>query len=182
MSLSLVRPISEEVGRVSFARGTMREMEKREIIVKTIADLESEAVRAVGALAPQEKGGLGSPQSGATLVTLSGELGAGKTAFTKAVAKALGITDTVNSPTFVLEKIYKLGHPMSKFKNLVHIDAYRLESGADLAALAFADLMRDPGNLILLEWPEMVQDGLPQPAAHISFVARDDGSRVMSYG
>ena len=142
----------------------------------TLAELEGEAARFARAVAPAERG--------ATLVTLSGELGAGKTAFTKAVAKALGIEETVTSPTFVIEKIYslprELGGPTPKFARLVHIDAYRLESGADLSPLGFDELMKDPSNLVLLEWPEMVADALPPAAVRITLSPNADGSRTFS--
>lgn len=143
-----------------------------ERLLATLTELEAEAARFVGTLAP-------SPQ-GATLVTLSGELGAGKTAFTQAVARSLGVVETVTSPTFVLEKIYLLPEG-ERFKRLVHIDAYRLEKGTDLAPLGFDELMRDSGNLMLLEWPEKVSDALPAPTASISFIVNSDESRVISY-
>ncbi len=142
-----------------------------ERLLTTLAELEAEAARFAGSLTPREEG--------ATLVTLAGELGAGKTAFTQAVAKALGVEESVTSPTFVLEKIY--GLTKSIFKRLIHIDAYRLEKGADLAALGFDELMQDAGNLILLEWPERVVDALPDPAVKISIVVNADDSRTFSY-
>lgn len=143
--------------------------------VRTLAEFEAEAARFARFLAPRELG--------ATLVTLSGELGAGKTAFTKAVARALGIEEVVTSPTFVLEKIYllPLGGQASKFERLIHIDAYRLSGGNDLAPLGFDELMRDAGNLILLEWPEKVADALPAPAVRILLAEVPDGSRDISY-
>ena len=70
---------------------------------------------------------------------------------------------------------------MSKFRRLVHIDAYRLERGSDLAPLGFDELMQNSGNLILLEWPERVADALPGVARHISFKMLPDGSREISY-
>ncbi|MHB8710310.1 MAG: tRNA (adenosine(37)-N6)-threonylcarbamoyltransferase complex ATPase subunit type 1 TsaE [Minisyncoccota bacterium] len=146
--------------------------------VKTLAEFETEAERFANDLAPSPRG--------ATLVTLSGELGAGKTAFTKVVARAFGVEETVNSPTFVLEKIYLLpptyGFTKPLFKRLIHIDAYRLSKGSDLAPLGFDELMRDADNLILLEWPEKVADALPVPAAEISFAVLPDGARMISYG
>ena len=145
-----------------------------EITIRTLPELEAEATRFAASLAPREEG--------ATLVTLSGELGAGKTAFTKALALALGVEETVTSPTFVLEKIYKLGHPMSKFKHLVHIDAYRLESGAELAALGFDEILLGAGNLVVFEWPERAGDVLLAPAVRVSLVVNEDGSRTISYG
>ncbi|HEX8946638.1 MAG TPA: tRNA (adenosine(37)-N6)-threonylcarbamoyltransferase complex ATPase subunit type 1 TsaE [Candidatus Paceibacterota bacterium] len=140
--------------------------------IATIEDLEKEAARFALSLSPRE--------GKATLVTLSGELGAGKTAFTKAVAKALGVTEPVTSPTFVLEKIYPLA-PSMAFERLVHIDAYRLETDNSLAALGFAERMADPKNIILFEWPEQVADALPEPAVHISFEILPDESRKITY-
>ena len=139
--------------------------------IRTLVELEAEAARFARGLASRERG--------ATLVTLQGELGAGKTAFTQAVARALDVTETVTSPTFVLEKIYLLNG--RQFKRLIHIDAYRLEKAGDLAPLGFDELVQDAGNLILLEWPEKVSDALPIPAVRISFVAHTDGSRTITY-
>lgn len=118
---------------------------------------------------------------GATLVTLSGELGAGKTAFTKAAAEELGLTGLVTSPTFVLEKIYALPEG-GAFSRLVHIDAYRLSSHVDLHTIGFEEVMEDPKNLVLLEWPEKVSPGLPTAAASLSFEVRPEGGRTISYG
>jgi len=144
-----------------------------EKIIKTLEELEEEVTSFIHSLIPSRQR--------ATLVTLAGELGAGKTAFVKAVSRALGITEVVNSPTFVLEKIYQLGGETPKFVRLVHIDAYRLESGADLTPLGFDELMRDKRNLILLEWPGEVTDALPEPAVKIFLIANPDGSRIISY-
>lgn len=118
--------------------------------------------------------------SGATLVTLSGELGAGKTSFTQGVARVLGVEDNVTSPTFVLEKVYELPEN-SSFKRLIHIDAYRLESGAALRPLGFDELMKDKNNLILLEWPERVADMLPEAAHRITLEVLSDNTRKITY-
>ena len=69
----------------------------------------------------------------AVVVALRGDLGAGKTAFTQEAGKVLGITDRMQSPTFVIEKIYPILY--RGFKNLIHIDAYRLEKGEELEHL-----------------------------------------------
>ncbi len=103
----------------------------------------------------------------ALIVGLSGHLGAGKTAFVKAVGKALGVKDDITSPTFVLMKTYGFGsnggnEPSSQdgvkfpwnWKRLVHIDAYRLEQAEELEALGWEDLVADRNNLIMVEWPE----------------------------
>ena len=140
--------------------------------IRTIEELEKEARTLVDRLSPQS--------DSATLVTLSGDLGAGKTAFTKALAKALGIEESVTSPTFVLEKIYAL--PEGKaFQRLIHIDAYRLGSSAELPALGFDELMNDSANLVVLEWPESVADALA-PHLAIRIEADEQVVRTLSYG
>jgi len=90
----------------------------------------------------------------ATVVGLSGHLGAGKTAFVKEIAKELGIKEDITSPTFVIMKIYETEHP--KWHRLIHIDAYRLEKREELEALQWEKLLSDPHNLIMIEWPENV--------------------------
>lgn len=144
---------------------------------KNLVDLEAlqqEAARFVGTVMLANEG--------ATLVTLSGELGAGKTSFTQGVAKALGIDESVTSPTFVLEKIYELPEAAAHgFKRLVHIDAYRLEGARALAPLGFDELMQDKHNLILLEWPERVAAQLPAAAARITLTVEADNTRTISY-
>ncbi len=118
-------------------------------------------------------------ESGATLVTLSGDLGAGKTTFTQGLAKALGVSEPVTSPTFVLAKSYHL--PEGPFKKLVHIDAYRLTEGKDLAPLAFSEVIEDAETIVMLEWPEIVADALPAIDVAVSILMLPDGSRTISY-
>jgi tRNA threonylcarbamoyladenosine biosynthesis protein TsaE len=147
-------------------------------ILHTTEDTEREAERFIEEL-PAEA-------SSATLITLSGELGAGKTTFVQFVAKALGITDIVNSPTFVLEKIYSIpASPESetpkRFTRLVHIDAYRLQEVGDLNVLGFGEVMSHPGTLILLEWPEQVVGISEQATVRILLELLSDGSRQITY-
>lgn len=124
-------------------------------------------------------GGLRPHPDRATLVTLSGELGAGKTAFTKALARVFGVSEEVTSPTFVLLKSYDL--PRGPFKRLIHIDAYRLERGAELAPLRFDEYLAAPDNLIMFEWPERVRDALPAADVQITITAGDNGTRSIRY-
>ena len=115
----------------------------------------------------------------ATIVALSGELGAGKTAFVKGIAKALGLSETVTSPTFVIEKIYYLEN-MHPYTHLVHLDCYRLESGKELLSIGWNETATDPENLIFLEWPEKVEDILPLRVSRIDFEVIDPTTRKIS--
>ena len=116
----------------------------------------------------------------ATIVTLSGELGAGKTTFTQEIARQLGVTEAVTSPTFVIEKVYELEN--QKWRRLIHIDAYRLKSAHELETLGWRELIADLGNLILLEWPERVEDLIPENAIRIRFDIDGEGRRITING
>ena len=129
----------------------------------------------------------------ATTVGLSGHLVAGKTAFVKAVAKMLGINETVTSPTFVIMKLYEIPLAVKAggasesgvwpWKRLVHIDAYRLGRPEEMEALDFEHLVADPRNLIMLEWPENVQEALAgiENMQTIRFSAGTDDSREICF-
>lgn len=118
------------------------------------------------------------PKKTATVVTLSGPLGAGKTAFAKGIALALGVDETVSSPTFVIEKIYTLENQL--FNKLIHIDVYRLKNEQELATIGWGQIIADPGNLIVLEWPEGVPGSLPNDAIRIRFDIEGDG-RIITF-
>lgn len=94
------------------------------------------------------------------LITLQGSLGAGKTTFTQNFAKALGVSGRITSPTFVIARQYSI--PNSQI-TLHHLDLYRLESSVELKSLSLDELISDPNNLILIEWPEKIAnlDQLP---------------------
>jgi len=96
----------------------------------------------------------------ATLVTLEGDLGAGKTTFTQQLAYSLGITESVVSPTFGIMKSYDIPNN-EYFNQLIHIDAYRIEDISETGPLRFAELLQLPRTLICLEWPERIAEVLP---------------------
>lgn len=121
------------------------------------------------------------PQDGkATLVTLSGELGAGKTTFTKGIASALSVQEHITSPTFVIMKIYALEG--QRFERFIHMDAYRLKGARHLKILGWEQLINDPRNLIVIEWPEMIAEAIPEDAIRIGLEYSDDTARHLVYG
>lgn len=115
--------------------------------INSITDLQKKAESFLETLRPKDKG--------ATLVALSGDLGVGKTAFTKSAAKVLGVKDSITSPTFTIAEFYR-NLENSNFKQLIHVDAYRLENMEDLEVLGFSEWMQDVYNLIFFEWPNQV--------------------------
>lgn len=106
------------------------------------------------------------------LITLSGELGAGKTTFTQGLAKGLEITRNVTSPTFTLMKNYKGRLP------LYHIDAYRLE---DIDQdLGFEEYI-DGDGVCVIEWANFIKNVLPDEYLNIDLTINDDDSRTIVF-
>lgn len=137
----------------------------------TLAELNDFAKRVVVEL-PQIK------TKTAHLIGLSGPLGAGKTTFVQMIAKELGVTDTVPSPTFTLMRPYDISHPV--FKRLIHIDAYRLQ-GNDPRSIGWAEYVQNPENLIIIEWPENLGEIAKNiPTIRLS-VASEETRSVLHY-
>ena len=106
------------------------------------------------------------------VITMTGELGAGKTTLTKGIGKGLGITKIINSPTSTIVKIY------TGRLTLYHFDAYRLEDSDD--DLGFEEMLDDDG-LCVVEWPMYIEDILPQERLEIEIVKNDDGTRDLLF-
>ena len=115
----------------------------------------------------------------AQLVALEGELGAGKTTFVQKSAQILGVTDPIQSPTYVIERVYLLPEE-ADFRKLIHIDAYRLDDPEELLRLGWGEKIKNPSNLIMLEWPERVEDILPEQYHRLTFSVADEGTRDVS--
>lgn len=120
----------------------------------------------------------------ARVVGLSGDLGAGKTTLTQSIGRELGIKKSIISPTFIIMKIYEIekdSNYYSHFKKLIHIDAYRLESGSELLKIGWNEIVKDKDNLIILEWPEKVEDCLSNDILKIKLEHIDENTRVIEF-
>lgn len=102
------------------------------------------------------------------LLTLNGDLGAGKTTFTKGIGKGLGIKRIINSPTFTILKQYQGNYQLS------HFDAYRLEGQSE--DLGFEEIF-DSDDICVVEWPEFLEDILPQERLAMTIKRIDDDRR-----
>jgi len=120
----------------------------------------------------------------AVIVGLFGDLGSGKTTFSQSLGKLLGVQEVMTSPTFVIMKKYLLTSQtenQNKFSTLIHVDAYRLESGRELLSLDFNKEMKNPQNLILIEWPERVAEILPPDLIKIYFKFINENEREIIF-
>ena len=106
---------------------------------------------------------------------LEGDLGSGKTTFIQGLAQGLKIKENVLSPTFVIQKNFSLS--LTNWKNLYHIDAYRLKNPEELLELGFKDLIRNPENLIVIEWADKIKKILPKNILKIEFTNLEKNKR-----
>ncbi len=97
---------------------------------------------------------------GGEIIALEGDLGAGKTTFVKGLARAFGIKQHVTSPTFVLMKVYAMGHKPSAISQLVHVDCYRLDEPQELFYLGLEEYLNKPDSLVVIEWADKIKDYL----------------------
>ncbi len=118
---------------------------------------------------------------------LSGELGAGKTYFTKGVAKALGIT-TITSPTFVLMKKFKISQMRKECARLgkkyfFHIDCYRIYDAEDARQIDLDKVLTNPRAIVAVEWAERIAELIPKPYWKIEFKYEGESKRriIASY-
>ena len=105
-----------------------------------------------------------------------GSMGAGKTTFVKALCEAMGVTDTVNSPTFAIVNEYDTpsGRP------IYHFDFYRIKRLAEVYDMGYEDYFYGCG-FCFIEWPELVEDLLPEETVKVTIEEQPDGTRVVSF-
>jgi len=117
----------------------------------------------------------------AVVIALHGNLGAGKTTFTKELARFLGIKENVTSPTYIIQKNFDISEEKQEnfapFKKLIHIDTYRIDLQDELVKLGWSDILLNTKNLIALEWPENIPDLLPENRINIHFRFIDEITR-----
>ena len=111
------------------------------------------------------------------IFALVGDLGAGKTTFSVFFLRALGVTEPVTSPTFVIMKHYSLPTTHYPLSSAYHIDCYRLKNTEDLAPLGFAEILADEKNIVLIEWADRIADALPADTVWIDFAHADETNR-----
>ncbi|MDD5589664.1 MAG: tRNA (adenosine(37)-N6)-threonylcarbamoyltransferase complex ATPase subunit type 1 TsaE [Candidatus Portnoybacteria bacterium] len=139
-------------------------METKTFLTKNARETQKVAGEIVGSLLKKNR-------TKAAVLALEGELGGGKTTFVQGLVDIFELKVPITSPTFVVMKRYEIGNPeISKiFKNLYHADCYRLEHSQDLAALGFGEIIKNPENLIIVEWADKVREIIPDDAAWIKF-------------
>ena len=105
-----------------------------------------------------------------------GKMGAGKTTFIKALCEELGVEDVITSPTFALVNEYTSGSG----DPIYHFDFYRIKKIDEVYDMGYEDYFYG-GNLCFLEWPELIEDLLPEDVTKVHIVTEEDGSRIITF-
>lgn len=139
-------------------------MSQKRILIKDLKDLERAATEFL-----REK-----PQG--SVIALYGAMGAGKTTFTKALCRVLGVPDGVNSPTFTIINEYRDRNNTPVF----HLDLYRIEKIGELYDIGIEEFIYS-GHLCLIEWPEKMEEILPEDCIRVTINVLEDGSRELLF-
>lgn len=110
------------------------------------------------------------------IIAFYGKMGVGKTTFIKAMCERLGVTDVINSPTFAIVNEYRSesGEPV------FHFDFYRIKRADEVFDIGFEEYI-DSGCLCLMEWPEMIEDYLPEETVKVVIAENTDGCRTLTF-
>ena len=110
-----------------------------------------------------------------TVFAFYGKMGAGKTTFIKAVCEELGVSDVITSPTFAIVNEYTANDGV-----IYHFDFYRIKKLEEVYDMGFEDYFYS-GALCLIEWPELIEEVLPEDAVKVAISENADGSRTVSF-
>ena len=110
-----------------------------------------------------------------------GKMGAGKTTFVKAICEELGVEDVITSPTFAIINEYTIDHsPLNNGQSIYHFDFYRIKKLEEVYDMGYEDYFYS-GALCFIEWPELIEEILPDDAVRVNINEQEDGSRVVSF-
>ena len=138
---------------------------KHEIIINSLQDLDRAAEEFLEEIGDNR------------IIALYAPMGAGKTTFTTALCKRLGVVeDAVSSPTFAIVNEYRT----SSGESMYHFDFYRITKLQEAVDIGFFDYI-DSGDLCIMEWPENIEDILPEETLRVSIKVLPDESRVISW-
>lgn len=111
------------------------------------------------------------------VVSVEGEMGAGKTTLIQGMGRELGIKRNLPSPTFILVRSYEL--PTVPWKNLYHVDLYRLKTAGEMRSTDLAELWQDQKNLVVIEWADRAEAVLPRKRVEVTIKIKSETSREL---
>lgn len=136
-----------------------------EIKINTLAEIGDAAKQFVAAM------------GNSRVFAFYGKMGAGKTTFVKAVCEALGVDDVITSPTFAIVNEYE---SRTTGESIYHFDFYRIKKLEEVYDMGYEDYFYS-GNLCFLEWPELIEELLPEDACKVTIEETENGARVIRF-
>ena len=112
-----------------------------------------------------------------TVFAFYGKMGAGKTTFTKAICEELGVTDVINSPTFAIVNEYRSD---TTGELIYHFDFYRIKKLEEVYDMGYEDYFYS-GAECFIEWPELIEDLLPEDCTKVTITVEEDGTRSVEW-
>ena len=112
-----------------------------------------------------------------TVFALYGKMGAGKTTFVKALCEELGVSDVISSPTFAIVNEYRSDETGEL---IYHFDFYRIKKLSEEYDMGYEDYFYS-GNLCFLEWPELIEELLPEDCTKVTITVEEDGTRSVEW-
>ena len=110
-----------------------------------------------------------------------GKMGAGMTTFIKAICEELGVEDVITSPTFAIVNEYSISQPIEGIDNsLFHFDFYRIKKLEEVYDMGYEEYFYS-GSLCFIEWPELIEEVLPEDAVRVTIEENADGSRSVKF-
>lgn len=102
------------------------------------------------------------------VLAIVGELGSGKTTFIKGLLKSVGIQNRISSPTFIIYRRFSAPSKIKNFKNIFHIDAYRLKK-KEVIVGELSTILTNPQNVLIIEWADKIKEIIPSNALWLVF-------------
>ncbi|MBR5655898.1 MAG: tRNA (adenosine(37)-N6)-threonylcarbamoyltransferase complex ATPase subunit type 1 TsaE [Prevotella sp.] len=124
-------------------------------------------------------------QTSANVYAFYGKMGSGKTTFIKALCEELGVEDVITSPTFAIVNEYTISplptspHRGGDCQTIYHFDFYRIRRIEEVYDMGYEDYFYAPDALCFIEWPELIEDLLPEDTIRIDITEQGDGSRLL---
>lgn len=138
---------------------------------KALMTLRIQSLDTIGTTAREFLSRLGESR----VVAFYGSMGAGKTTFIKAICEALGVEDVITSPTFAIVNEYS-----AAIGPVYHFDFYRIHKLEEVYDMGYEEYF-DSGSLCLIEWPELIEDLLPEDTLRVTITEQTDGTRVLDF-
>ena len=136
-----------------------------EIRINTLADINEAAKQFIANMGDSK------------VFAFYGKMGAGKTTFVKAVCEELGVDDVITSPTFAIVNEYQSARTGD---SIFHFDFYRIKKLDEVYDMGYEDYFYS-GSLCFLEWPELIEELLPEDAVKVTIEETQDGSRLIKF-